>query len=87
MDPGVLADFGDKGIDERAPCRLGIDRRQMRLGQDLLHNLGGPSGVDQIIDNQGARAVAVDLSRDIYYTSLKFQIVGGSRRLIQFFLC
>src|SRR6185312_2627723 len=31
VDPGVLADLGDEGVDHRPALRLGVDGREMRL--------------------------------------------------------
>ena len=31
IDPGVLGDFGDEGVDRRDSLRLGIDAGKMRL--------------------------------------------------------
>src|ERR1700730_3587784 len=39
IDPGVLRYLGNEGIDECAPQRLGIDRCDTRLGQDLARAL------------------------------------------------
>src|SRR3546814_14780269 len=58
QDPGVLADLGDIGIDQRAAGGLGVDRREMRPGQHLAHDSGGGAGVDQVVDDQPAVAVA-----------------------------
>src|SRR5438132_372160 len=41
QDPGVLADLGDEGVDQRPPRRLGVDRREVRLGQHLAHDPRG----------------------------------------------
>ena len=53
-DPGVLADLGDEGVDQRPPRRLGIDRGEMRLGQHLAHGARGVAGIDQIVDDEQA---------------------------------
>src|ERR1700704_3274177 len=47
-DPGVLRHFGDEGIDHRLAQRLGVDAGEMRLGQDLAHQLGGAAGGDPV---------------------------------------
>ena len=58
MDPGVLADLGDKRVDQGPARRLGVDRGEMGLGQHFAHQLGGPAGVDQVVDDQRIGAVA-----------------------------
>ena len=42
----------------RPAHRLGVDGREMRLGQEVAHHLGGLAGVDEVIDDQHALAVA-----------------------------
>src|SRR5207302_1187955 len=59
-DPGVLAHLGDEGVDQRAPGRLGVDRGEMRLGQKLAHDPRSVAGIDQIVDDEIALAIAGD---------------------------
>ena len=58
IDPCVLGNFGDEGVDQRAALRLGVDGGEMRLGQHFPHDLGGVSGIDQVIHDQPAFAIA-----------------------------
>src|SRR3546814_11234301 len=55
QDPGVLADLGDVGIDQRTAGGLGVDRREMRPGQHLAPDSGGGAGVDQEIGRASCR--------------------------------
>ena len=57
-DPGILRDFRDERIDQRASHRLGVDGGEMRLGQDVAHQLGGLPGVDQVVHHQKTFAAA-----------------------------
>ena len=54
IDPGVLRHLGDEGVDHRPAHRLGVDGGEMRLRQDVAHDLGGLAGVDQVVDDQHA---------------------------------
>ncbi len=40
-NPGVLADFGDEGVDHLAALGLGIDGGEMRARQHVAHGAGG----------------------------------------------
>src|SRR5579862_2425848 len=57
IDPGVLRDFGDEGVDQRPAHRLGIDRGEVRGGENIAHNARGFSGVDQVVDDEHALAL------------------------------
>src|SRR5262245_7891666 len=56
IDPGVLRYFGDERVDHGSAHGLGVDGREMRLGQHLAHYRGGLAGIDEIIDDQHALA-------------------------------
>src|SRR5262249_11223023 len=56
--PGVLGYFGDEGIDQRAPHRLGVDRGKMRIWQQVAYHTRGLAGVDQVVDDEYALATA-----------------------------
>src|SRR5882757_8605073 len=51
-DPGVLRYLGDVGVDQRPALRLGIDRGEMRIGEQLAHQLAGLAGIDEVVDDQ-----------------------------------
>src|ERR1700722_21039563 len=52
VDPRVLGDLGDEGVDQGAPQGFGVDGGEMCFGQHLAHQLGGGAGVDQVVDDQ-----------------------------------
>jgi len=52
VDPGILTDPGNIGIDQRFARRFGIDGGNMRIGQQIAQQLGGIAAVDQIVDDQ-----------------------------------
>src|SRR3974390_3268815 len=52
MDPGVLRYFGDEGTALRPPLWLGVDSREMGVGQHLTHQRAGLARVDEVIDDQ-----------------------------------
>ena len=56
VDPGVLADFGDEGVDGGNAGRLGIDAGKMRLWQHLAHFQRRLAGIGQIVDDENAFA-------------------------------
>ncbi len=47
------------------PMRLGVDGGEMRLRQNVAHELGGLAGVDQIVDDQHALAAPATDRDDI----------------------
>src|ERR1700733_12185021 len=59
VDPGVLGHFGNEGVDQRPAHGLGVDRGEMRARQQRANDLGGLAGVDEIVDDQHARTVAL----------------------------
>src|SRR5262245_65504474 len=65
IDPGVLADFGHEGVDQRPAGGLGVDGGEVRLGQHLAHVFGGPAGVDQIVDDEPAGGVRGDALEEV----------------------
>src|SRR5579872_3753771 len=65
QDPGVLAHLGHVGVDHRSARGLGVDRGEMRLGQHVSHNARGMPGVDQVVDDQIALAVAGHALEDL----------------------
>src|SRR5215470_19431215 len=69
-DPGVLRHLGDERVDHRAAHRLGIDGREVRLRQQIAHYLGGLAGVDEVVDDQHALAVAAADARDLVRDAL-----------------
>src|SRR5262249_6114092 len=52
IDPGVLRYLGDERVDHGSAHGLGVDGREMRLGQHLAYHLCGFAGIDEIIDDQ-----------------------------------
>ena len=58
VNPGILRHFGDERVDQRAPQRLGVDRRKMGIRQHAAHQPGGLAGIDEVIDDQKALAGA-----------------------------
>src|SRR5262245_66024646 len=40
-DPGVLRHLGNESVDHRAAHRLGVNGGEVRLGQQVAHELGG----------------------------------------------
>src|SRR3954452_11628787 len=64
QDPGVLAHLGDEGVDDRAAEGLGVDGGEVGLGQQLADDAGGLAGVDQVVDDEPAGAVAADGFQD-----------------------
>src|SRR5207245_384012 len=52
IDPGILGYFGDECIHHGPTHGFGIDRGEMRLGQDVAHHLGRPAGIDEVIDDE-----------------------------------
>src|SRR5215831_21220935 len=58
IDPGVLRHFGDERVDHRPAHRLGIDRGEMGARQYPTHNFRGLAGIDQVVDDENARAPA-----------------------------
>src|SRR5579871_6357813 len=68
MNPGVLRDFGDEGVDQRPSLRLGVDGGEMRVRNQLAHQPPGLAGIDEVIDDQeslaGALAELGDIRRD-----------------------
>ncbi len=76
VDPGILADFSDERVDQRPARRLGVDRREMRFRQHVSDEGRRAPGVDQVIDDQ--RAVAVAVHRlDNRWFALGLMLVGG----------
>ena len=59
-DPGILAYFGDKAVDQRFSSRIGVEADEMCFGQSLADQPGRFSGIDQIIDQQHPFAIAFD---------------------------
>src|SRR2546422_2061061 len=58
IDPGVLRHFRDEGVDQRPAHRLGIDGGEMRLRQQAAHDARRAAGVDEIVDDHDAAALA-----------------------------
>src|SRR6185437_15721879 len=51
INPGVLRDFRDERVDKGATHRLGIDRGEMRIRQQVAHDARGLAGVDEVVDD------------------------------------
>src|SRR3954454_25024560 len=64
QDPGVLADFGDERVDDRAAERLGVDGGEVGLGQQLADDAAGLAGIDQVVHDEPAGTVAADRLED-----------------------
>ncbi len=75
MNPRVLADLGDEGIDQRPSGGFRINRRKMGLGQELANDLCRVAGVHQVVDDQGRLAITVDALEDGNF-ALRLVIVG-----------
>src|SRR5262249_10117959 len=60
IDPSVLADFCDEGVDERAAKRLRIDRRVMRFRYHGADDARGGTGVAKVVHHEHARAAAAE---------------------------
>src|SRR5580765_8705489 len=60
VDPLRLLELLDEGVDDRSPRGLGVERGEIGFRQELAHGLGGAPGVDQVVDQQVALAVAGD---------------------------
>src|SRR3982074_3667921 len=65
IDPGVLRHLGNERVDHRPAHGLGVDGREMRLGQQFAHHLRGLSGIDEIVDNQHALAAPATYADDV----------------------
>src|SRR5215469_7161446 len=65
IDPGVLRYFGNERVDHGSAHGLGVNRREMRLGQQLAHHLCGSAGIDEIIDDQHALAAPAPDADDV----------------------
>jgi hypothetical protein len=67
--PGVLRQLGDESVDHRHALRLGVDRREVGIGEQVAHDLGVLAGVGQVADVEHARPPAVadrlDRRRDV----------------------
>src|SRR5215469_16347258 len=63
--PGVLRYLGNERVDHGSAHGLGVDRREMRLGQHLAHHLCGSAGIDEIIDDQHAFAAPAADADDV----------------------
>src|SRR5262249_47301245 len=61
---------GDEGVDHWASRGLGVDRGEMRLGQHVPHHAGGVPGVDEVVDDEIAVAVARDALEDLDLAAL-----------------
>ncbi len=57
-NPGILRDFGDERVHHRLAGGLGVDGGEMRLWQEVADHLGGGAGIDEVVDDQEASAVA-----------------------------
>ena len=60
IDPGVLADLRDIGIDGGLALWFCINGGNMGLGQALADQAGGIACIDEVVDNQPALALADD---------------------------
>ena len=76
QDPGILANLGNKGIDQRASCWLGIDCCEVRLRQHLADLLCRAAGIHQIVDDEPVRAVALNPLQDLQF-ALHTIVIGG----------
>lgn len=57
VDPGVLANFGDVGVNLGAAFGFCVDRCNVSAWEFLAHQLRCLAGVDQVIDDQDALGV------------------------------
>src|SRR4051812_21218481 len=66
VDPLRLPELLDEGVDDRPTRRLGVERGEIGFRQELAHGLRGAPGVDQVVDQQIAFAVAGDALEDAH---------------------
>src|SRR5512138_1613884 len=65
VDPLRLLELLDEGVDDRPARGLGVERGEIGLRQELAHGLGGAPGVDEVVDQQIALAVAAHALEDL----------------------
>src|SRR5205823_11552687 len=82
MDPGVLRDFSNEGIEQRTTHRLRIDGREVRFGQESAHEPRGPAGIDQVVNDQYAFAATTARRHDIERYALDETDVAPPRMLV-----
>ena len=79
IDPRILRDLGHERIDIGPSKRLGIDGREMRLGQESTDDPRRRARIDQIIDHEdfGTAIGLRDLRRDrLQNLKLALPVVG-----------
>lgn len=65
MDPLVLLKFFHAGIDDGATGGLGVEGGEVSLREELADDAGGLAGVDEVVDEEVAVAVAGDAFEDV----------------------
>src|SRR6266568_3755132 len=60
VDPLLLLELLHERVDDRPAEGLRVQRGEVGLGQELADRLGGAAGVDEVVDEEPAVAVALD---------------------------
>src|SRR5205814_7372553 len=81
VDPLVLLELLHARVDDRAAGGLGIERGEVRLRQELAHELRRAAGIDQIVDQEIALAIAGDAFQHAY-TALHLGGNAGASRVV-----